>query len=122
MGVSHATMQGSHLERFSTSDSKNDKKYISNSKGVLKSEIDELENRDVVLLYETDEESDFLTLLQRRSQQWAAFKMDQSWGLIKDIKRSKRHMMKLRVVSSFERSFNATYRNYLEIVFHDKEV
>ncbi|GER36285.1 hypothetical protein STAS_12616 [Striga asiatica] len=49
---------------FSTSDSKN-KKYISNSKIMLKSEIDELENGDVVLLYETDEKSNFLILLQR---------------------------------------------------------
>ncbi|GER25113.1 transcription elongation factor A [Striga asiatica] len=43
--------------------------------------------------------------------------MDRSWGLIKDISRSKRHMMKLRAICIFERSFNA-----LEIVFHDNEI
>ncbi|GER39376.1 ARM repeat superfamily protein, partial [Striga asiatica] len=45
-------------------ESKN-KKYISNSKSVLKSEIDVLENRDVILLYETNEELTYLSLLHR---------------------------------------------------------
>ncbi|GER36666.1 replication protein A1-like protein [Striga asiatica] len=47
--------------------------------------------------------------------------MDQPFGLIRQIQRSKRFMLKLRAIRIFEKSFDSNYRRQLEIVFHDEE-
>ncbi|GER32363.1 replication protein A 70 kDa DNA-binding subunit [Striga asiatica] len=47
--------------------------------------------------------------------------MDQPFGLIRQIQRSKRFMLKVRAIRIFEKSFDSNYRRQLEIVFHDEE-
>ncbi|GER38803.1 replication protein A 70 kDa DNA-binding subunit [Striga asiatica] len=47
--------------------------------------------------------------------------MDQPFGFIRQIQRSKRFMLKLRAIRIFEKSYDSIGLRQLEIVFHDEE-
>ncbi|GER34289.1 hypothetical protein STAS_10501, partial [Striga asiatica] len=46
--------------------------------------------------------------------------MDQAFGLIEEINRSKRPMLKVRIVRMFYQNKGSTFKSHLELILHDR--